>query len=113
MECTTSPILFVLAMEVILRAAGGSASPADLGGGCYIPPLKTFIDDTTILSRRMLVRLNALMNRSRMSFKPKSRSLSIRKGTLDEDVCFKVVCQNIPESVKSPSRALEDGTIHP
>ncbi|GFO26787.1 reverse transcriptase [Plakobranchus ocellatus] len=49
MGCTKSPILFVLAMKVILRAAGGSASPEDLGGGCYMPPLKAFMDDTTIL----------------------------------------------------------------
>ncbi|GFN80555.1 reverse transcriptase [Plakobranchus ocellatus] len=84
MGCTLSPILFVLAMEVILRAVEGGESSADLGGGCYMPSLKAFMDDTTILcskeneTHRMLVRLDALMNWSRMSFKPKkSRSLSL------------------------------------
>ncbi|GFO26767.1 reverse transcriptase [Plakobranchus ocellatus] len=42
MGCTISPILFVLAMEVIFRVAEGGASLADLGGGCYMPPLKAF-----------------------------------------------------------------------
>ncbi|GFO30016.1 collagen alpha-1(iv) chain [Plakobranchus ocellatus] len=103
MGCTISPILFVLAMKVILRVAEGIASPADLGSGCCTPPLKAFMDYTTILcskenvTRSMLVRLDALMNWSRMSFKPKkSRSLSIRKGKLDEDICFNVASQDIP-----------------
>ncbi|GFN82159.1 reverse transcriptase [Plakobranchus ocellatus] len=62
MGCTISLILFVLAMEM------GGASSADLSGECYMPSLKVFMDDTTILcstekeTRRMLVRLDALMN---------------------------------------------------
>ncbi|GFO46016.1 reverse transcriptase [Plakobranchus ocellatus] len=44
MGCTISPILFVMAMEVILKAAEGSAGPANLGGGCSMPPLKAFED---------------------------------------------------------------------
>ncbi|GFO17264.1 reverse transcriptase [Plakobranchus ocellatus] len=47
--CTISPILFVMAMEVILKAADGRAGPANLGGGCSMPPLKGFMDDTTII----------------------------------------------------------------
>ena len=64
MGCTISPILFVMAMEVILRAAERSAVPANLGGDCYIPPLKAFMDDTTAIclneaeTRRMLERLD-------------------------------------------------------
>ncbi|GFS05115.1 reverse transcriptase [Elysia marginata] len=87
MGCTISPILFVMAMEVILKAAEGSAGPANLGGGCSMPPLKAFMGDTTIIcskeeeTRRMLARLDTLMAWCRMKFKPKkSRSLSIRKG---------------------------------
>ncbi|GFR94326.1 reverse transcriptase [Elysia marginata] len=48
MGCTISPTLFVMAMEVILKAAEGSAGPANLGGGCSMPPLKAFMDNTTI-----------------------------------------------------------------
>ncbi|KAK3698837.1 hypothetical protein RRG08_028692 [Elysia crispata] len=40
MGCTLSPILFVMAMEVILKTAEDSAGPANLGGGCYMPHSK-------------------------------------------------------------------------
>ncbi|GFS24343.1 reverse transcriptase [Elysia marginata] len=49
MGCTISQILYVMAMEVILKTAEGSAGPANLGGGCSMPPLKAFMDDTTII----------------------------------------------------------------
>ncbi|GFO10130.1 reverse transcriptase [Plakobranchus ocellatus] len=49
MGCTISPILFVMPMEVILKAAEGSAGPANLGGGCSMPPLKAFMVDTTVI----------------------------------------------------------------
>ena len=113
MGCTISPILFVLAMEVILKAAEGSASPADLGGGCQMPPLKAFMDDTTILcskeeeTRLMLKRLDDLMAWCRMSFKPKkSRSLSVRKGKVKEAVTFNVAGQNIPTVSQEPVKSL-------
>ncbi|GFO04013.1 reverse transcriptase [Plakobranchus ocellatus] len=91
-SCKISPTLFVLAIR---RTAEGGASPADLGGGCYMPPLNAFIDDALILCAkenetcRILVRLYVLIIWSRMSFKPKkSRSLSIKKGRLAEGVCI-------------------------
>ena len=84
MGCTISPILSVMAMEVILKAAADSADPANLGGGCYMPPLKIFMDDTTKIcsnedeTRRMLEHLDVLMAWCRIKFKPKkSRSLSV------------------------------------
>ncbi|GFN80341.1 reverse transcriptase [Plakobranchus ocellatus] len=102
--CTISSILFVMAMEVILKAAEGSAGPANLGGGCSMPPLKAFMDDTTIIcskedeTRRKLTRLDDLMSWCRMEFKPKkSRSLSKRRGKVDEATTFTVVEQQIPK----------------
>ena len=87
MGCAISPILFVLAMEVILKAAMSSAGPAELGNGYQVPPLKAFMDDTTILTtkeeetHKILKKLDELVASSRMKFKPKkSRSLSLRKG---------------------------------
>ncbi|GFO25116.1 reverse transcriptase [Plakobranchus ocellatus] len=51
----------------------------------------------------MLVRLDALINWGSNSFKPKkSRSLSIRKGKLDEDVCFKVTSQDMQTFSQEP-----------
>ena len=47
--CMISPILFIMSIEVILKAAEGSASQANLGGGFYISPVKAFMDDTTVI----------------------------------------------------------------
>ncbi|GFO03600.1 reverse transcriptase [Plakobranchus ocellatus] len=106
--------LFILAIEVILRAAEGNANPADLGGRCFMPPLEAFM---VVLqakeTRRMLFRLDALMNWARISFKPKkSQSLSTRKGKLNEDVCFKIARQDIPRISQEPVKNFEDGTVH-
>ena len=113
MGCTISPILFVMAMEVILKAAKDSAGPANLGGGCYMPPLKAFMDDTTIIcskedeTRRMLERLDVLMAWCRMKFKPKkSRSFSVRKGKIDATTIFTVASQQIPTVSQEPVKRL-------
>ncbi|GFN77645.1 reverse transcriptase [Plakobranchus ocellatus] len=113
MGCTISPIPFVMAMEVILKAAEGSAGPADLGGGCSMPSLKAFMDDTTIIcfkedeTRRMLTRLGVLMSWCRMEFKPKkSRSLSIRKGKVGEATTFTLAEQQIPTVSQKPGKSL-------
>ncbi|GFO23788.1 reverse transcriptase [Plakobranchus ocellatus] len=113
MGYTISPILFVMAMEVILKAAEGSAGPANLGGGCSMPSLKAFMDDTTIIcskedeTRRMLTRLDDLMSLCRMEFKPKkSRSLSIRRGKVDEATIFTVAEQQIPTVSQEPVKSL-------
>ncbi|GFR96244.1 reverse transcriptase [Elysia marginata] len=45
MGCTISPIFFVMALKVILKAAERSTGPANLGG-CSMLPLKAFMDDT-------------------------------------------------------------------
>ncbi|GFO31538.1 reverse transcriptase [Plakobranchus ocellatus] len=107
------PILFVMAMEVILKAAEGTAGPGNLGGGCLMPTLKAFIDDTTVIcskedeTRRMLTRLHVLMSWCRMEFKPKkSRSLSIRKGKAGETMTFTVVEQQIPTVSQEPVKSL-------
>ena len=49
MGCTISPILFVMAMEVTLKAAEDSAGPPNRGGISYMPFLKALMDDTTII----------------------------------------------------------------
>ena len=113
MGCAISPILFVLAMEVLLKASARNASPADLGGGHVTPPLKAFMDDTTVLStdeeetRKVLARLDEAVAAARMKFKPKkSRSLSLRKGKVDESVTFNVANQVIPTVSEEPVKSL-------
>ncbi|GFN92421.1 reverse transcriptase [Plakobranchus ocellatus] len=89
-----------------LTATEGCASPANLGGGCSIPPLKVFMDDICSKEdekRRMLTRLDVLMSWCRMEFKEfkpkKSRSLSIRKGKIDEATTFTVAEQQLIPTV--------------
>ena len=113
MGCAISPILFVLAMEVILKAAMSSAGPAELGNGYQVPPLKAFMDDTTILTtkeeetHKILKKLDELVASSRMKFKPKkSRSLSLRKGKVAERVTFTVASQAIPTVTEEPVKSL-------
>ena len=95
------------------KAAEASAGMADLGGGCHMPPLKAFMDDTTILctneeeTRRMLQRLDQLITWCRMSFKPKkSRCISIRKGSVDDTVRFNIANQLIPTVSEEPVKSL-------
>ncbi|GFO07448.1 reverse transcriptase [Plakobranchus ocellatus] len=70
-------------------------------------------NDTTIIwskedeTRRMLTRLDVLMSWCRMEFKPKkSRSLSIRKGKVDEATTFTVAEQQIPTVSQEPVKSL-------
>ncbi|MCG8432275.1 MAG: hypothetical protein MJA29_14040, partial [Candidatus Omnitrophica bacterium] len=111
--CTISPILFVLAMQVILKAAEQHTKGPDLGEGCYMPPLKAFMDDTTVLTseedqaRNMLQRLDKLVEWCYMKFKPKkSRSLSLKKGKFDGTVSFTVADQRIPTVEDEPVKSL-------
>ena len=113
MGCNISPILFVMAMEVILKAAEDSAGPANLGGVCYMPPLKAFMDGTTIIcsnedeTRQMTERLDVLMTQCRMKLKPKKfRSLSVRKGKIDATTTFTMAKQQIPTVSQEPVKSL-------
>ena len=49
MGCAISPILYVLAMEVITRAAE-RARPGVVLDGEELPPIRPFMDDLTILT---------------------------------------------------------------
>ena len=52
MGCLVSPILFVLAMQLLLKATENNADIVELGRGFQMPPVKAFIDDTIILSSK-------------------------------------------------------------
>ena len=52
MGCTVSPILFVLAMQVLLKASECHAESVDLGKGLLVPPLKACMDDTTVMANK-------------------------------------------------------------
>ena len=50
MGCTISPILFVLAMEVVIRAAEKAGPGVELGGAEELPQIRAFMDDLTLLN---------------------------------------------------------------
>ena len=87
MVYTVSPVLFVLSMQLLLKATESKSNFVELGRGCQIPTVKAFMDDTTILSskesttRKLISFMDEVMIWCRMKFKPqKSRSLSLTKG---------------------------------
>ena len=107
------PYLFVLAMQVILKASEQYASGPQLGDGIGMAPLKAFMDDTTVLTssaeeaEEMLSRLQELVAWCRMAFKPKkSRSLSLRRGKVDENTKFHIGNQAIPTVSQIPVKSL-------
>ena len=82
--CTISVILFVLVMEMLLKAC-------ECEGGKMLTPLRSFMDNITVLAkckdatRRILQRLDDLIAWSRMKFKAKkSRSTTLKKGIQKE-----------------------------
>ena len=113
MGCTISPSLFVLAMQILLKAAGSNIPEAHIGKGVYMPPIKAFMDDTTLIMNRKKVvqntldRLNNLLGWCRMAFKPaKSRSLALVRGKIRRDVFFDVAEQRIPTVSEEPVKSL-------
>ena len=50
MGCSVSPLLFVLATEMVLRRAGRFAQRVEVANGQVMPPMKTFTDGITILT---------------------------------------------------------------
>ena len=113
MGCTISPILFVLVMQVFLKAAETTCSGADLGEGLHMPPLKAFMDDTTIIASRddeaqnTLHKLHSTIEWAKMKFKPqKSRSLSLSKGKVNPKVVFTIAEERIPTVSEKPVKSL-------
>ena len=111
MGCVISPSIFVLAMQLLLNAVGSNAPEAHLGKGLYMPSLKAFMDDTTlVMNRRSVVQntlytFNSLLGWCRTAFKPaKSRSLALVKGKFCSDVSF-VVDNGFPHSPRNLLKA--------
>ena len=101
MGCSVSP---VLAMQLLLKVTeNNNPEIFELDGWFQMPLVKAFMDDTTILSskesttRKILSLMDKQMIWCRMKFKPKkSRSLSLRKGKVNQNINFMVGGQRIP-----------------
>ena len=103
--CTISVILFVLVMEMILKAC-------KTDGAEMSTPLRSFMDDITALvrgegiTREMLGRLDELIKWSRMKFKAKkSRSVSFKKG-VQKEIRFFIGGEPIPTVKEKPVKSL-------
>jgi len=108
MGCIISPILFVLAMEVIIRSVKKVGPGIASHEGDEFPPLHAFMDDLTLLSPSeeavvaILTKLEKLMNCGRK----KSRSLVFKKGRL-VDTHFLLCGEEIPSIQEQPVKSLQ------
>ena len=84
--CTVSPVLFILSIQLLLKATEGKSNFVELGRSCQMPQVKAFMDDTKILSSKesttqKLIRfMDEMMIWCRMKFKvqkslPKEREV--------------------------------------
>ena len=114
MGCAISPLLFVLVMEVILRAGRGVGKGVEVAEGVFIPPLRAFMDDITIVEEshqqmiRVVSRLEECVSWCKMKFKAvKCRSLVIEAGKVTEkpvEVSGEVIPNIKKQGVKSLGR---------
>ena len=102
MGCEISPLLFVLAMELILRGAANTVKGVMKNEHLTLPPSRAFMDDITILvpsqiaADGWLQRYYDLFTWARMKAKPKkSRSLS-SVGRSVREIHFKIGGDKIP-----------------
>ena len=112
MGCSISPLLFVLAMEMVLRGAEDAGEGIALAPNQVIPPMRAYMDDVTILSedskntKAVLDRLQDLIGWARMKFKAKkSRSLTLSGGNLKDDT-FELAGEVIPTIRECPVKSL-------
>ena len=112
MGCVISPLLYVLAMELILRGAVNTSKGVMKNEHLTLPPSRAFMDDITILvpsqiaADGLLQRYYDLFTWARMKAKPrKSRSLSLVGGSVRE-IHFKIGGDKIPTVKEKPVKSL-------
>ncbi|CAJ1071380.1 uncharacterized protein LOC111834513 [Xyrichtys novacula] len=113
MGCAISPILFTVAFEILLIGGRQMVRGVRAQTGQRLPAMRCYMDDVTTLlqtaacTARLLKQLEELLAWARMKIKPpKSRSLSIRKGTRNNIIVFTVASERIPLLVEAPVRSL-------
>ena len=102
MGCVISPLLFVLAMELILQGAANTSKGVMKTEHVTLPPSRAFMDNITILvpsqiaADGLLQRYYDLFTWARMKAKPKkNQSLSLVGGSVRE-IHFKIGGDKIP-----------------
>ena len=114
--CDISPLLFVLAMELILRDAANTSKGVMKNEHLTLPSSRAFMDDITILvpsktaADGLLQRYYDLITWARMKVKPKkSQSLSL-VGVSVREIHFKIRGDTIPTVREKPVNNL--GSIY-
>ena len=112
MSCVISPLLFVLAMELVLQGAANMLKGVMKCEHLTLPPSRAFMDNISILvpskiaADGLLQRYYDLFTWARMKAKPKkSRSLSLVGGSV-RDIHFKIGGDKIPTVREKPIKSL-------
>ena len=105
--CTVSPILFIMGMNIIMKAAERETRGPKMNSGIYQPANRGLMDDLTVTIKSGL---EEVVSWARMKFKPrKSRYMIIKKGRISEKFQLKVQEENIPSIVDAQIKCLESG----
>lgn len=106
--CTVSPLAFIMAMDIIIRASRWVVGGERTRNVIRLPPIRAFMDDITTLNttaactRRLLGKLQENIKWARMKFKPnKSRTILVVKGEL-----FCIEDDLIPTVSEQPIKSL-------
>jgi hypothetical protein len=111
--CTISVVLFVMGMNLIIKAAERESRGPKTTSGIRLPSNRGFMDDMTVTTqthvqaRWILTALDETATWARMKFKPKkSRSLVIKKGKTTDRFHLKIQGEDIPSITNHPIKCL-------
>ena len=111
--CTISVILFVMGMNMLIKAGERETRGPMTATNIRQPPSRGFMDDLTITTqshiqaRWVLGALEDAATWARMTFKPKkSRALVIRKGRVSQQSTLTVQGETIPTIIGNPIKCL-------
>ncbi|XP_039679282.1 uncharacterized protein LOC120573558 [Perca fluviatilis] len=111
--CTISPLVFTMAMELIIQASRWVVGGERLKSGLRLPPIRVYMDDMTTITttnactKRLLYKLQGNIRWARMEIKPsKSCSISIVKGQSANER-FHINDKPIPTTLEKPIKSLD------
>ncbi|XP_061733213.1 uncharacterized protein LOC133536595 [Nerophis ophidion] len=111
--CTISVILFVLAMNMLVKSAEVQCRGPLSRSGVRQPPIRAFMDDLRVTTtsvpgcRWILNGLQEVISWARMNFKPAmSRALVLKKGKVTGKFCFSLGTTKIPSLTEEPVKSL-------
>ena len=111
--CTISPILFVMGMNLVIRAGLNETRGPITNSGIRLPPVRGYMDDLTITTtshiqaRWILKTLEEVVSWARMKFKPqKSRFMIVKAGKLSTRNKLRIQGEEIPSVVGNPIKCL-------